>query len=573
MSRLWKLKPIDESTVRTVADSTGFPMPLARALALRGHSTLDEIETFLNPRLAGLSDPFELPDMHKAVDRVWAAIDAGETITVFGDYDVDGVTSSTVLVRMFTVLGADVKPFIPDRLDEGYGLSRDALDRCLEEHGSTLVVTVDCGTNSIDSIAYAKARGVDVIVTDHHEPDAQTASAFALINPKLGNVPALEILSGVGVAFKLSHALIKAGRERGSAAAKQVDLRDYLDIVALGTAADLVPLIAENRIIVRHGLAMLDRTKWEGVRALKAVAGMRGEADTYHLGFQLGPRINAAGRIGQPMQALRLLTTDDPGEAREIATLLDRTNVERRKIEHDMAEEAFAEIDGYFDPKKHFGLVVAKEGWHPGVVGIVASRVSRHYNRPAIVMGIDAAGKTRGSCRSIDTFDLLEGLQACEQHLVKFGGHKMAAGLEVNPGELEAFKQGFNAVAASMLGEVDLSPVQYIDAEISGGELDWKFYEQLKQLSPFGQENPEPVWALHGIECSGQPRVVGKKHLKLSIITAGGKFDAIAFNYPVEQLPNGTFDLAFTLKENTWNGNTSLQFQIKDIRPATSGLT
>ena len=318
---------------------------------------------------------------------------------------------------------------------------------------------------------------------------------------------------------------------------------------------------------------MLDQTKWEGLRALKAVAGMRGEADTYHLGFQLGPRINAAGRIGQPMQALRLLTTDDPGEAREIAGLLDRTNVERRKIEHDMAEEAFAEIDSYFDPENHFALVVAKEGWHPGVVGIVASRVARHYNRPAIVMGIDASGKTRGSCRSIDAFDLLEGLQTCEQHLVKFGGHKMAAGLELNPGALEPFREMFNAAAVSSLGKVDLSPVQHIDAELSGGELDRNFYEQLKKLSPFGQENPEPVWTLHGVECFRKPRVVGKKHLKLSILTEGRKFDAIAFNYPEENLPVGAFDMAFTLKENNWNGNTSLQLQVKDIRPATVGLT
>ncbi len=572
MPQLWKFKPIEDSTVQAVADFTGLPMPLARALALRGHHTPDEINTFLDPRLAGLSDPFLLPDMEKAVGRLWTAIDAGETITIFGDYDVDGITSSAVLVRMLSVLGADVRPFIPDRLDEGYGLSQDALDRCLAEHGSTLVVTVDCGTNSVDSMAHAQAHGVDVIVTDHHEPDAEIADAFALINPKLGTVPELEILAGVGVAFKLSHALLKTGRERGSVAAQQTDLRDYLDIAALGTAADLVPLVAENRIIVRHGLMKLDQTKWEGLRALKAVAGLRGEADTYHLGFQLGPRINAAGRIGQPMQALRLLTTDDSGEAREIADLLDRTNVERRKIEHDMAEEAFAEIDGYFDPEKNFGLVIAKKGWHPGVVGIVASRVAHHYNRPAILMGIGSEGKVRGSCRSIDAYDLLEGLQACEEHLATFGGHKMAAGLEVKPGALDVFKQDFNAEVASALDGVDIAPVQYIDAELAGDDLDWKFYEQLKKLSPFGQANSEPIWALRRIKLSDPPRVVGKKHLKLSIMTSGGKFDAIIFNYSAEQLPDGPLDLAFTLKENTWNGNTTLQLQIKDIRPASVEL-
>ncbi len=566
MSKRWKLKAIDEQVVRETAEHSGLPMPLARALALRGHCAPDEIAAFLNPRLAGLSDPFLLPDMQKAVSRIWKAIDADEAIAVFGDYDVDGVTATALLTRVLAALGADVKPFIPDRLDEGYGLSLDALERCLEEHGSSLVVTVDCGTNSADSVARAQTRGVDVIVTDHHEPEGQSATAFALINPKVGTVPELEDLSGVGIAFKLAHALLKSGREAGRAVAENIELRDYLDLAALGTVADIVPLVGGNRIIVRHGLAALDATKWEGLRALKVVAGMRGEADTYHLGFQLGPRINAAGRIGQPMQALRLLTTDDPAEAWEIAELLDRTNQERRKLEQTMAAEAFAEIEACFDPEKHFGLVVAKEGWHPGVVGIVASRVSRRYNRPAIVMGIDEDGSVRGSCRSIDGFDLLEGLRACDQHLIKYGGHKMAAGVALSADSLEAFKSTFNAAVSAELKALDLVPAQYIDAEITGDELEWKFYEQLKQLSPFGQGNAEPIWALRGATLSGKPRVVGQKHLKLSVASAGRKFDAIAFNYPLAQLPDGRLDIAFTLKENRWNGSTGLQLQVKDIR-------
>ncbi len=568
MSKQWKLKPIDEQVVRHTAALAGLPLPLARVLALYGHEDLGEIETFLNPRLSGLTDPFLLPDMEKAASRVWKAIESDEPISVFGDYDVDGVTSAALLTRMLSALGADVKPFIPDRIEEGYGLSREALDRCLKEHGSALVITVDCGTNSVDSVVHARAKGVDIIITDHHEPEEQIAPAFALINPKLGSHSSLEVLSGVGVAFKLAHALLKSGRKNGNPAAREIDLRTYLDIVALGTVTDLVPLVGENRILVRHGLAALDASRWEGLRALKAVSGMRGEADTYHLGFQLGPRINAVGRIGQPMQALRLLVSDDPAEAREIANLLDRTNLERRKLESDMAKEAFAEIDSYFDPDQHFGLVVAKEGWHPGVVGIVASRVSRHYNRPAIVMGIDSDGKTRGSCRSIEEFDMLEGLRACEEHLVKFGGHKMAAGLSLSAEALEAFKTSFTATAADRLRLLDLSPVQYIDSEIAGDELDWSFYEQLKRLNPFGQNNSEPIWALYRAELSGKPRVVGKNHLKLAITSKGRKFDAIAFNYPLDQLPSGRLDIAFALKENTWNGNTSLQLQIKDIRSA-----
>jgi single-stranded-DNA-specific exonuclease len=568
MPKRWKFKTTDEKAVGQLVVQIGLPEPIARILVLRGLEDSDAIHQFLSSRLSDLSDPFLLPDMEAAVPRIWSAISNNENITVFGDYDVDGVTSCALLTRVLTQLDAKVNPFIPDRLEEGYGLSQEALERCLENHKSTLVITVDCGVNSVESVAFAQSKKVDVIVTDHHEPEETTAPAFALINPKLGNDPSLEILSGVGVAFKLAHALIKRGREQGNALADVMDLRDYLDIAALGTVTDMVPLRDENRIIVRHGLAALDSSKWEGMRALKNVAGMRGAADTYHLGFQLGPRINAAGRIGQPMHALQLLVTDDPGEAREIATLLDDTNVERRKIEHQMAEQAFAEIDAYFDPEQHYGLVVAHRDWHPGVVGIVASRIVRHYNRPAVVLGIDEQGHARGSCRSIDAYDVLGGLRACDQHLNTYGGHKMAAGAEVTAGALEAFKVDFNAAASAALKTMDLEPVQSIDSLISLKELDWAFYEQLKQLSPFGQNNPEPVWALCGIERIGKPFVVGKKHLKLKLGTRDRKFEAIAFNYALKQLPEGLIDIAFTLKENFWNGNTTLQLQIKEIRAA-----
>ncbi|MDF7797926.1 single-stranded-DNA-specific exonuclease RecJ [Pontiellaceae bacterium B1224] len=567
-SKRWNIRSADEERVKTLSAASGFPVPIARLLVLRGFQTLEEAKAFFAPRLTNLSDPFLLPDMEKAVSRLWKAIDAGESITVFGDYDVDGVTSAALLTKIFTALGGDVNPFIPDRLDEGYGLSADALERCLEEHGSTVVVSVDCGVNSVESVQAVQARGIDVIVTDHHEPEEQTAPAFALINPKLGNCPKLEILSGVGVAFKLAHALVKRGRKLKKPSALGVELRHYLDIVALGTVADIVPLLDENRILVRHGLEQLGSTKWVGLQALKTVAGVKGELETFHLGFQLGPRINAAGRIGQPMQALQLLTTASAPEAQRIAKLLNETNTERRRIEREMADEAFEEIDAYFDPEKHFGLVVAKEGWHPGVVGIVASRVSRHYNRPAIIMGIEADGSARGSCRSIEEYNLLDGLQRCEEYLNKFGGHKMAAGLEVKPGTLENFKVDFNAAVTQVLGEQDLSPVQQIDAILTADEISRDFFDELKQLRPFGQDNPEPVWGLLQVDLAEAPRVVGEKHLKLTLASKGWKFQAIAFNYPLSKLPNGKLDVAFSLKENTWRGNTTLQLQIQDIRSA-----
>lgn len=568
MPMRWKIKSVDEEKVRNIAGFTSLPAPLARALALRGQQATEEVEAFLNPRLADLSDPFLFSGMRLAVARIWEAIGKGETVSVFGDYDVDGITATALLTRVLSALGAQVKPFIPSRLDEGYGLSQDALERCLAEHGPAVVVSVDCGVNSTESVAFAQSKGVDVIVTDHHEPAEQTAPAFALINPKLGCARGTEGLSGAGVAFKLAHALLKFGQETGKPVVDEVDLRDYLDLVALGSVADIVPLVGENRILVRHGLVRLGSTKWIGMQALRLVAGAKGEPDTFHLGFQLGPRINAAGRIARPMEALQLLLTEDEAEARRIAKLLDDTNTERRCIEKEMADEAFAEIDAYFDPKKDFGLVVAKEGWHPGVVGIVASRVSRRYNRPAIVMGIEGDGSAHGSCRSIDEFDLLEGLGACGRYLERFGGHKMAAGLAVKPGELDAFKACFNSAATRVLAEMDLAPLLQIDAEVYARELDQEFLEQLKRLQPFGQGNPEPVWVLNGACISGSPRVVGQKHLKMALASGGHSFDAIAFNYPLENLPSGAIDVAFNLKENHWNGGKSLQLHIKDVRAA-----
>jgi len=567
-SKRWNLRATDERAVEHLALRTGLPRPIARALVLRGFAEPEMAEAFMHPRLTDLTDPFLLPDMAKAVDRIWSAIDAKESVLVFGDYDVDGITSAALLSRVLSALGADVRTFIPSRLDEGYGLSMDAVERCLDECRPAVLVSVDCGVNSIESVGYAQSRGVDVIVTDHHEPAKETAPAYALINPKLGGAVELDYLSGVGVAFKTAHALIKAGREAGRPAAAALELRDYLDLTALGTVADIVPLTGENRILVRYGLARLDRTGWVGLEALKKVAGLKGESETFHLGFQLSPRINAAGRIGRPEMALRLLTTDDQAEAMEIAKQLDKTNTERRRIEQEITNEAFAAIQAGFDPETCFGLVAAGAGWHPVVVGIVASRIAKHFNRPAIVMGVEEDGCARGSCRSIAEFDMLAGLEACSRYLCKFGGHKMAAGLEVKPGQLELFKGAFNAAVAAVLGEVDLTPVLSVDAVVEPGEIGWDFLEQLRQLRPFGQDNPEPVWMLRRVRVSGSPRVIGREHLRVSVAAGDRLFEAVAFNYSREELPAGELDVAFTLKENTWNGNRSLQLNVKEIRLA-----
>ena len=565
----WVERLADPARAAEVAEKHGVSEPLARAMVARGFVDDGDITSYLSSSLKDITDPFSIAHMEDASQRLWQAVQNGEKILIYGDYDCDGVTSVAVLARFLKGIGHDaVAIFIPSRLDDGYGLISECIKKCFDEHSPSLVVTVDCGVNSREEVELIKSLGVDVIVTDHHEPDEVTCEPTVLVNPKLDSPASMGDLAGVGVAFKLAHALVKRGRELKKPTAIGVELRHYLDIVALGTVADIVPLLDENRILVRHGLEQLGVTKWAGLQALKTVAGVKGEPDTFHLGFQLGPRINAAGRIGQPMQALQLLTTASASEAQRIAKLLDETNTERRRIEREMADAAFEEIDAYFNPKKNFGLVVAKKGWHPGVVGIVASRVSRHYNRPAIIMGIEDDGSARGSCRSIQEYNVLDGLQVCKEHLNKFGGHKMAAGLEVKPGNLELFKSAFNAAAVASLAGQDLAPVQQIDAIMTSEEINRDFFDQLKQLRPFGQDNPEPVWGMLQVEVAAPPRVVGETHLKLTLVSNRLKFEAIAFNYPIKQLPAGKLDIAFTLKENTWRGNTSLQLQIQDIRAA-----
>ena len=566
LQKKWEIRTANLEKVRDLVAAMGIPAPLAHVLVTRGFNTAEDAAQFLRPRLAELDDPFLLPDMERAVQRIWRAIDAQECITVFGDYDVDGVTAAALMIRVLRTLGARVEGFVPDRLEEGYGLSVDAVERCLAGRETQLLVTVDCGTNSVESVAYAQARNVDVVVTDHHEPEELTADAYALINPKLGTSGGP--LAGVGVAFKLAHALVLSGSERPEMDHARSVLRSVLDLVALGTVADIVPLVGENRTFVRCGLLQMESTEWVGMKALKEVAGLKGELNTGHLGFQLGPRINASGRIGEPEQAVRLLTTDDLAEARAIAKLLDRDNQERRAIERKMADEAFEEIDRWFNPEENYGLVVAREGWHPGVVGIVASRVARHYNRPAVIVSIDPDGSARGSCRSIEAFDLLEGLQACSEHLSQFGGHRMAAGLEIASDALDAFKAAFNTVARQALEPLDLSPVLSVDAVLEVEDLDWDFWKKLKQLRPFGQNNPEPVWAMLNVQVAGAPQVIGKKHLKFAVGDGQSTFNAIAFDYPLEVLPAGKIDIAFVLEENQWYGRSDLQLQVKDIRPA-----
>jgi single-stranded-DNA-specific exonuclease len=565
MGKRWQVADGEAGAAEAIARELGLPRPMGRLLAGRGLVTRDQIERFLRPRLNDLSDPFLLPDMERAVVRLWDAVDAGESIVVFGDYDVDGVSSTALLVSFFSELGALATPFLPNRLTDGYGFSRRVLARCLEQYRPDVIVTVDCGTGAEDAVSLAREEGIDVIITDHHEAPGVPASACAVVNPKLGGAASVRMLAGVGVAFKLCHAMVKHARRQGRPGAAAMDIRPYMDFVALGTIADIVPLVEENRILARYGLSRLDAPRSLGLRTLMEVSGIRDAVQAHHIGFQLGPRLNAAGRMGDADAALELLLTDDAPRADDLARRLDAANRERQHIENRIVREARDEIDAWFDPSRDFGLVIAREGWHPGVIGIVASRLCQYYFRPVVVIGMDGQGQGRGSCRSVEGFDLVEQLGRCRDHLVQFGGHGMAAGVEIEGTAVPAFRERFNAVAAEALQQQVPVATQRVDAWVDLAEANQDLFDAGQLLRPFGHSNPTPVWAARALTIV-QHRVVGNGHLQMTLADNKTSTDAIGFGLGERDVPNAPVDVAFHLKSSSYQGRESLRLDVQDFR-------
>ena len=567
----WQDPDFDREAVQRVAEDLRPPFPVAAALAGRGLTTGDAVEQFLHPRLSELSDPMDILGMETALVRIWDAIDARESIVIFGDYDVDGVSSTALLVSFFSDLGAFVTPYLPNRITDGYGFTPEILARCIDELRPDLIITVDCGTGSVDAVQLARDRGIDVVVTDHHEPSAEIAPALSVVNPKLGEAEDVRMLAGVGVAFKLCHGILKVGLQQKRSNAESVDLRAYLDLVALGTVADIVPLLAENRILAQYGLKRLASPRCLGLKTLIDVVGIRDEVQAHHVGFQLGPRLNAAGRMGDAHAALELLLTEDEERARALAMKLDAANRERQEIENRIVREAREEIDQWFDPDRHFGLVVGREGWHLGVIGIVASRLSQLYYRPVVVIGFNGdggrAGTGRGSCRSIEGFDLMRQLELCSDLLAQFGGHNMAAGLEIRASDLEPFKERFNQVAGRALTATELRPVQRIDAWLDLAEVDNWLFDTQQTIRPFGHSNPSPVWAARNLRVV-RHRIVGRGHLQMTVAAGGVQVDAIGFGLGDREMPRGPIDVAFQLKKSTYMGRESLRLDVQDFRPA-----
>ena len=567
----WSLAPPQPDRAVQLAASLNIPPLLAQCLLNRGLSEPASIAGFLQPRLKQLADPFLLPNMGAAVERLLQARERNEPLVIFGDYDVDGVTSTALLLDVLRPLGWNVQYYLPNRMDEGYGLSQDGVENCLAKFPVTLLFAVDCGSNAVASIASLRQRSIDVIVLDHHQVCSPAPDATALVNPQLGlpPTPPFVELCSAGLAFKLAHALVKRGRDMGLPGAAEFDLRPLLDLVALGTIADIVPLTGENRILVTAGLERLNATQRPGLIALKRVAQSPTSLGTYEVGFQLAPRLNAAGRLETAEGALRLLLARDLAEALPIAQALDAHNRERQKIERGISEEVIASLHARFNPLTDFVIVEGQLPWHIGVVGIVAARVLQQFYRPTIILGGDGA-QFRGSGRSIAGFDLAAALRQCDDLLVRHGGHAMAAGVTLQADSLIAFRARLNELARSALKSEELHPPLRLDAEVRLDAMTLEHLGILDRLKPTGQGNPAVQFFARNLTLQRPPQRMGadKQHLKLWITDGATIHEAVWWAAGNEPLPTPRFDLAFAPQVNNYNNRRTVQLKVLDWRPA-----
>jgi single-stranded-DNA-specific exonuclease len=500
--------------------------------------------------------------MRKAVSRIHIALDRPERVVLFGDYDVDGVTSLALLAEILRAYGTTPALFLPLRMEEGYGLSRESVERCFDEHRPQLLVAVDCGTASTAEIGELHKRGVDVIVLDHHEVKSRLPECVALVNPKTDPASPFHYLCSVGIVFKLCHALLKKRPLPG------FDLKSKLDLVALGTVADIVPLVEENRVLVQRGAIEIGRTSRVGLKKLMQVAGVRPPILPDDIGYRLGPRLNAAGRLSTAEKSLQLLLTNDEDQATALATKLDQQNRERQEVEKQMFAAAIEEIDKTFDPARDAAIVAGARGWHPGVLGIVASRIARKYHRPAIVIGFDENGMGKGSGRSIDGLNLVEALTHCASTLDKFGGHEMAAGLAVHEENFERFADAFRSSARELLSEEALRRSLRLDHELPFTNIDIEFLCWHELLQPFGNGNPQPIFFARAVEPVAPPRVSNEKHLIFRLRQGDRHRRAVYFDAAANELPPSPWDVAFRIGVDEYDGETLVGMRIEAVRAA-----
>ena len=586
----WSIAPPEPLPGQRLVDELKVSPLLAQCLSNRGLTEPGRAADFLQPRLKQLSDPYRLPNMASAVERLLRGRERNEPLVIFGDYDVDGVTSTALLTEVLTALGWRVNHYLPRRLEEGYGLSQDAVEHCLEKFPVTLLLAVDCGSTAVATVDWLQQRGVEVIVLDHHQVSHPPPAAVALVNPQLrpaagaspaepaeqapGACPrdagsAFRELCSVGLSFKLAHALLKRGREIGLPGALDFDLRPLLDLAALGTIADLVPLTGENRILVASGLRRLNATQRPGLAALKAVADIRGMIGVYEVGYQLGPRLNAAGRLETASEALHLLLARTRAEAEPLARDLDARNRERQQIERGIAEEVIGAVRARFNAETDYVIVEGQLLWHIGVVGIVASRVLREFHRPTIILGGEG-DEWRGSGRSIEGFDLAAALRECDDLLVRHGGHAMAAGLSIKPENLEALRRRLNQLAQRTLTREQLQLRLRLDAEVNLSELTLDRLVELQRLEPVGQGNPPVQLVARNVSLQRPLLRMGRdrQHGKMWVTDGRHVCETVWWNCDKESLPTGNFDLAFVPQINEYNGARSVQLKLLDWRPA-----
>ena len=558
--------PSPEST-EALRREQGLSSLVATCLVNRGIVTTEAAEAFLDPRLKSLSDPMVLPDIRLAIDRLFLARERNEPLVIFGDYDVDGVTSTAILTEVFTTLGWQCSQYLPHRRDEGYGLSQAGVENCLARHPTSLLLAVDCGSTAVEAIGWLNSRGVDVLVLDHHQLSDPLPPALALVNPLRSPEAAIAPFCSAGLAFKLAHALVKHGRELGLSGFDTYNLKTLLDLVALGTVADLVPLIGENRILVHAGLERLDGTSRLGLQALKRVSRTRSPMGVYEVGFQLGPRLNAAGRLETAEDALRLLLCDRESEAQSLAEVLDLQNRERQEVEKRIAQEAGERVRSRFDPQRDLVIVEGDSSWHIGVVGIVASRVLREFHRPTLILGGDGT-LWRGSGRSVSGFDLAGALRDCSDLLEKHGGHAMAAGLSIDPARVGAFRQRINDLARERLRPEHLQPEVRIDASIALRSLSLPVVADLRRLEPFGMGNPVVQLAIRGLTHARPPQRLKEQHWKFWVTDGGTPIETVWWGAGDRPVPEGRFDLAVIPEAGDYGGRHFLQLRLIDWKPS-----
>ncbi len=580
MSYRWVVRSVEDPDTVTHLQKqlNDLPEALTRALVLRGVDTFERARAYFRPSVESLHDPFLMESMDVAAERVAEAISCGERVLVYGDYDVDGTTATALMTSFLQSQGVEASFFIPNRFEHGYGLNKVGIDLA-RERGASLIIALDCGITAVDEAAYAREQGIDLIICDHHTASAQMPDALAILDPKRPECSyPFDELSGCGVGFKLAQAVLHLLEKDPRA------MHDYLDLVAVSTASDIVPLRGENRVLMREGLKQLGQTQRTGIQAMAAAADLDlNKMTSTRIVFTIGPRINAAGRLGDAERAVRLLLSEDSAEAGQLAGELERINKERRTIDRQTADEAVSKAETHLSGRHRHAIVLHDEDWHQGVIGIVASRIVEHFYRPTVMLS-GSGNEVKGSARSIVGVNIYNALSQCEDLLLKFGGHDYAAGMTLCEDDVPEFRERLNDAIAEVTTPEMLIPAIEIDAELDLGSVEWEidsnFWKVLKQFAPFGPQNMRPVFLSRQLSLARPPRTVGRDgdHLKLSVeasangrrrapldvigFNLGDKFDALRENHG----SGGLIDLVYSVEENTYRGITKLQLKARDVR-------